>query len=277
MNLFGCNPPALGACSLIKLRFQPSRQCCLFLPIFGLALIYVSMQSGAAEAKEQKPATKVSYYGEIRPIFQANCQGCHQPAKSKGGFVMTDFKTLLAGGDSEGAAIVPKTPEKSSILKMITPQDGEVRMPKGKTPLTETEVALIRSWIQQGADDDTPKDAKRHYDAEHPPIYSRAPVITSLDYSPDGKWLAVAGFHEVLLYEKDGATLAARLIGLSERVQSLAFSPDGQSLAVIGGDPARWGSAGDGRFRAGECATGQGFSTAVLNERCGGGGAFADL
>src|SRR5262249_58120985 len=85
----------------------------------------------------------VSYCREIRPILQANCQGCHQPAKSKGGYVMTDFKRLLAGGDNEGTAIVPNQTDKSAILKMVTPQDGEVRMPKGKTPLMENEVALI--------------------------------------------------------------------------------------------------------------------------------------
>ena len=56
-----------------------------------------------------KPAAKVSYYREVRPILQANCQGCHQPAKKKGGYVMTDFKLFLAGGDSEGAAVVPRT------------------------------------------------------------------------------------------------------------------------------------------------------------------------
>ena len=28
-------------------------------------------------------------------------------------------------------------------------------------------------------------------DAEHPPLYQRPPVVTSLDYSPDGKLLAV--------------------------------------------------------------------------------------
>src|SRR5437588_5638169 len=95
-----------------------------------------AVESGAAA----KPATKVSYYREIRPILQANCEGCHQPAKSKGGYVMTDFKRLLSGGDSEGAAITPEHPEKSAILKMVTPQDGEVRMPKGKTPLSEIEV-----------------------------------------------------------------------------------------------------------------------------------------
>lgn len=188
-----------------------------------------------------QPAAKVSYYRDIRPILQANCQGCHQPAKAKGSYVMTNFKGLLAGGETEGAAVVPEHPDQSSILKMVTPQNGEARMPKGKTPLAEPEVALISTWIQQGALDDTPADAKRHYDAEHPPVYSRPPVVTALDFSPDGKLLAVAGFHEVLLYENTTGALAGRLIGLSERIQSLRFSPDGQSLAVAGGDPARLG------------------------------------
>src|SRR4051812_21888678 len=174
--------------------------CSLFRLRLLLSVIAVTLGLVGVSAIENKTVPKVSYYREIRPILQANCQGCHQPAKSKGGYVMTDFKGLLAGGDSEGAAITPQHPEKSAVLKMITPQDGEIRMPKGKTPLSEMEVALIKSWIEQGASDDTPADAKRHYDAEHPPIYSRAPVISSLDISPDGTLLAVSGFHEGLLY-----------------------------------------------------------------------------
>src|SRR5436190_22265769 len=193
----------------------------------------ISAHTAAAEG-DSKEAPKVSYYREIRPILQANCQGCHQPAKAKGGYVMTEFKRFVAGGDNEGTAVVPGHTDQSSILKMIRPKDGEVRMPKGKTPLIESEVALISTWIQQGAEDDTPADAKRHYDTEHPPEYSRPPVVTSLDFSPDGKLLAVAGFHEVLLYENQDSNLAGRLIGLSERVQAARFSPDGQSLAVAG-------------------------------------------
>jgi mono/diheme cytochrome c family protein len=106
----------------------------------------------AAESKEtdSKEVSKISYYREIRPILQANCQGCHQPAKAKGGYIMTEFKRLLSGGDTEGAAIVVAHPEKSALLKMITPQDGEVRMPKGKPPLMESEVALIQKWIPAG-------------------------------------------------------------------------------------------------------------------------------
>src|ERR1044071_5299866 len=124
-------------------------------PLFVVLMLLVPGHSSAGETKaaDTKSAPKVSYYRQVRPILQANCQGCHQPAKSKGGYVMTEFKRLLTGGDSEGTAIVPEHPEKSAILKMITPQDGEVKMPKGKAPLMDYDVALIRNWIEQGAED----------------------------------------------------------------------------------------------------------------------------
>ena len=76
---------------------------------------------------------------------------------------------------------------------------------------------------------------------QHPPVYAMPPVITSLDYSPDGKLLAVAGFHEVLLHKADGSGIEARLVGLCERIQSVRFSPDGTKLAVAGGSPGRMG------------------------------------
>src|SRR5436305_657455 len=90
----------------------------LFLALAGL----ISSSASAADSKEAqaKPAPKVSYYREIRPILQANCQACNQPANTKGGYMMTEFKRLLAGGDTECAAIVPGHPEKSAILKMVT-------------------------------------------------------------------------------------------------------------------------------------------------------------
>ena len=138
---------------------------------------------------------------------------------------MTDFKRLLSGGESEGVAIAPGHPDKSAILKMITPQDGEVRMPKGKTPLNEIEIALLTAWIQQGATDDTPADARKHYDAEHPPVYSRPPVVSSIDFSPDGKLLAITGFHEVLLYDAAGSNLVAPWLGRVSACNPSNFPP----------------------------------------------------
>jgi len=184
----------------------------------------------------------VSFYEDIRPIFQAHCQGCHQPAKDKGGYVMTDFANLLAGGESEKKAIVAGDTAKSHLLSLITPNaKGEVEMPKGKTPLSSAEIELVKKWIAGGAKNDTPANAAAKFDLDNPPVYTLPPVITSLDYSPDGKLLAVAGFHEVLLHKADGSGLVARLIGMSERIESVRFSPDGNLLAVAGGKPARMG------------------------------------
>src|SRR5436190_4972438 len=114
-------------------------------------------------------------------------------------------------------------------------------MPKGKDPLIDHDVNLIRRWIAQGAKDDSRPASKFVVDADHPPAYAHAPVITSLSYSPDGQLLAVSGYHEVLLHKADGSGLVGRLVGLSERIQSVAFSPDGKLLAVAGGDPCRFG------------------------------------
>ena len=186
-------------------------------------------------------AGQVSYYKQIRPIFQAHCQGCHQPAKAQGGYVMTAFDKLLAGGETGIPAIVPKKPEESYLLEMILPEGGKAKMPKDKKPLDPAEIDLIRTWIAQGAVDDTPANARERYDMDHPPVYTRPPVITALDYSPDGKLLAVAGFHEILLVDADSHHLVARLVGLSERIQAVKFSPDGKRLAAAGGLPARMG------------------------------------
>src|SRR5207247_1420657 len=60
-------------------------------------------------------------------------------------------------------------------------------------------------------------------------------------FSPDGKLLAVGGFHEVLLCDADTGNLQDRLVGLAERIQSVCFSPDGKRLAVAGGLPCRSG------------------------------------
>ena len=216
---------------------------------FASALLLTTLAAAVVAAPPKKeqddPNAPVSYFKKIRPIFQAQCQGCHQPAKAKGGYVMTDFARLLAGGEDsvkEGVkAVMPKDPDKSFLVKQITPTSGEAEMPPKKKPLHDMEIALIRRWIGEGAVDDTPANARQHIDAEHPPVYQRPPVITSLAFSPDGSLLAVAGFHEILLWKSDGTELLARLIGLSERVQSLRFSPDGKQLAAAAGRPAQMG------------------------------------
>src|SRR5215470_11795316 len=80
------------------------------LPFAAALLVLTSpLLSGtdpAKKEKETKEPDEVSYYLKIRPIFQQHCQGCHQPARPKGGFIMTGHADLFKKGEHEGPGIV---------------------------------------------------------------------------------------------------------------------------------------------------------------------------
>jgi WD40 repeat protein/mono/diheme cytochrome c family protein len=212
--------------------------------IFALSLAGVT--SAQEKKDEKKPDGPVSFYKDIRPILQASCHGCHQPARPNGKYEMTTYANLIKGGETEEIAVVPGDPAKSNLVSQIEVLGGKAAMPKDKPALKDADIALIKRWIAEGAKDDTPASARPQYDMAHPPVYNLPPVITSLDFSPDSKTLAVSGYHEVLLHDvsdpaRQGDTLTTRLVGLSERIESAVFSPDGKKIAVSGGLPGRMG------------------------------------
>lgn len=65
------------------MKFPLSRGLSAFAP-----MRIASPAFSAAPPKKEEvedPNAPVSYFKRGRPIFWANCQGCHQPAKAKGG------------------------------------------------------------------------------------------------------------------------------------------------------------------------------------------------
>lgn len=215
----------------------------LLVPI-ATALLLVSTATNVAVGNEQpSPASdaSISFDRDVLPIFRRSCFGCHQNGKRQGDYRMTEFAALLAGGESGQPAIVPGDPAASYLLEQITPQDGHAAMPQAPAaPLSTAEIKTIRSWIAQGAVNDSQEHGPS-YDAEHPPVYQNAPAITSIDVSPDGKLLAAAAYHEVILCDATSGQRVARLVGLSPRINSVRFSPDSTRLAVAAGTPAEAG------------------------------------
>ena len=197
-------------------------------------------QAGRGQGRAQ-----VSFYRDIRPLFQDRCQGCHQPAKQLGGLAMTSYaRDQKRGRERRSRDSCLASPMKANCCRRFCPAAIEPpAMPKGAAPLKPDQVELIRRWIAEGATDDTPEAAEIAVDRDHPPVYAAPPVLTSLDYSPDGSLLAVSGYHEVLLHiVRDGSGHGrGRLVGLSRAIESARFSPDGKRLAVTGGSPGRFG------------------------------------
>jgi WD40 repeat protein len=184
----------------------------------------------------------VSFHGAVRPILERRCQGCHQPAKQGGKLDVTSFDALKAGG-KKGAGFLPGKPGESLLVQVLTGEE-KPRMPKGEPPLAPAEIEIIARWVAEGARDDTPPNAKLTFDLTRPPVYAVPPVVSALAFSPAGDLMATAGYHEVILREVEApeeVEPAARLVGMSDRIETILFSPDGTLLAAIGGSPCRFG------------------------------------
>ena len=196
------------------------------------ALVVSAAVMGAAEP--------VSYYTDVRPLLQVHCSGCHQPANKLSGLDITNYDGIVRGGARHGSSVVKGAPESSPLVSPVTGK-LEPRMPMGGAALPAEATDLLTRWVREGADDDTPAEARAPQAPSEPPTYRQAPTITGLAYSPDGGLLAVGGFQEILLHRADGSGIDARLLGRSDKIHSISFSADGKRLVAVGGSPARFG------------------------------------
>lgn len=208
-------------------------------PLSATALVVCQFLSGIASAQDlSEPAETVSFYRQVRPILQRHCSGCHSPAKKGGGLVLTSFEDFRKGGEG-GESFVAGKPDESVIMDYISGDDPE--MPRNDAPLSAKQITTIGDWIRLGAKNDTPASVRDTISPDNPPTYAAAPVVTALAYSPDSKLIATSGYREILLHKADGSGLVGRLIGRSQRIESIAFSPDGKFIGAAGGTPALFG------------------------------------
>ena len=111
----------------------------------------------AFDTEEMKPETEMLLYEDmIAPVFEAKCMSCHNRQRAKGDFLMTSYQDLLKGGDSGNPSVAGGAPEESEVYKrVVLPEDHKDRMPpEGKTPMKESEIALLKFWIASGAKED---------------------------------------------------------------------------------------------------------------------------
>ncbi|MEA3208771.1 MAG: hypothetical protein QOE70_1828 [Chthoniobacter sp.] len=121
-------------------------------PLFALisALACSFANSGVAA-----DSAKVRFNEQVRPIL-STCFYCHGPdEKHREAKLRLDVREVAIAERDGVRAIVPGKPDESELLLRVTSDDKDEVMPppKVKKPrLTKAEVAVLRRWIEQGAE-----------------------------------------------------------------------------------------------------------------------------
>jgi hypothetical protein len=88
---------------------------------------------------------------EIRPLLQKHCIECHGEKKQKGELRL-DAKVHVFKGGHDGPAILAGKPAASPLFQRISSADDDERMPPKGEPLSAAQIALLKAWIEAGAE-----------------------------------------------------------------------------------------------------------------------------
>lgn len=123
------------------------------LLVCSLSLLPLLSASTSLYAAEK---TGIDFDREIRPILSQNCFACHGPDEaSRQADLRLDLKSGAFGeGESGELAIVPGEAEASELFRRLMSTDEDEVMPPvdSNQHLSKKEIALIRRWIDEGAD-----------------------------------------------------------------------------------------------------------------------------
>ncbi len=104
----------------------------------------------AATLNNWQPGTaaqqKVDFVRDIQPIFAASCAGCHGAKKQAAGLRLDSKKIALS------KVILPGKAAESLLYQRVAGVTDQARMPMGGKPLPPEQIALIKAWIDAGAE-----------------------------------------------------------------------------------------------------------------------------
>ena len=117
--------------------------------LLGRAVAASLLVGSAGGAVASAQTASVSFTDHIRPIFERTCWNCHGSVSQQSDLDLRTRETAIEGG-TRGPALVPGRAEESRLYRVLAGLD-DPRMPMGGDTLTETEIAAVRTWIDDGA------------------------------------------------------------------------------------------------------------------------------
>ena len=90
----------------------------------------------------------VYFQQDVLPLIVSSCamSGCHDAASAQDGVVLTSYTSIMNTGDVKAGQ-----PNNSELYEVLVETDPDKIMPPPPASLTAAQIQLIKTWIQQGA------------------------------------------------------------------------------------------------------------------------------
>ena len=113
-------------------------------------ILVVTLLACPTPSRTADPPKPVDFDRDVKPIFAKHCVSCHGAEKAKSGLRLDTRADALAGSDS-GKVIVPGKSADSRLIKYVSDDNPDTRMPPKGPRLTAAEIAILQQWINEGA------------------------------------------------------------------------------------------------------------------------------
>ncbi len=172
--------------------------------------------SSLNEVSSSKP--KISFAFQIQPLLSKKCYACHGPDGHNEESELNLSDRALA---IESGAIVAGSADDSELIARIISEDNDTLMPppeSHKTPLSKAEIALVRNWINEGA------NYEKHW--AFTPII--APPVPRFDAQPNSIQESSASPESVFLRNEIDAFVLRKI-----KEKDLSPNPDSDPARLV--------------------------------------------
>ena len=128
-------------------------------------------------------SSKLEFFEKhVRPLLIEKCYECHSHESGESdGDLFLDSAAAMRKGGSRGAVLVAGKPNQSLLMRVVNYRDRNLQMPpSGK--LSESEIELLREWIESGATDPRTQKLKKT-DSRHGRV-----TTSPIDRDPSTHW-----------------------------------------------------------------------------------------
>ena len=191
--------------------------------VFGCTVAIASIVSAQEplEISDLPDDREVSFSKDVLPILRQNCIACHNSTDAESGVNLESVKAMRSSEIEE--TLVPGDATASYLFQLaahleepiMPPEDNDV----SARNLTGDELALLKRWIEQGAEDDAMAPTS---ESEWRQLPSQVKTAYATAMSADGRLSAVSFANQIRVFGKRGP---APLEQLGEEKEGVPQSP----------------------------------------------------